>query len=253
MKIILVLTAILSSSVFQISTIQVAFSLGAELGRPVWGLIRSLFLTKCLPGLLENCSSLVYRGAEYAEGFFFFSFALVPFVNCFYSCFSVVVLLHYSGIVAVPPAFWYTWKHEGAALLLPGCTLVGWHLPGEGRRAGRVVDPRLPTRLVCGELQFPSGTRVEAVLGTGLIVIFFAGCAARLEYQCRFEGEHLSFEFPTAPHSLKLRKANGKAGVQSCKGVGLVGFDIPWILCFDPAAEGFHTSNISEETLQFSK
>lgn len=78
-------------------------------------------------------------------------------------------------------------------MLLPGCTLVGWHFPREGSRAGRVVDPRLPTRLVCGELQFPSGTRAEAVLCTGLIVIFFAGCAARLEYQCRFEGEHLSF------------------------------------------------------------
>lgn len=129
----------------------------------------------------------------------------------------MLVLLHYSGIAGVPPAFWYAWKHRGAAL----------HLPREGSRAGRVVDPSLPTRLVCRELQFPSGSRIEAVLSTGQIAIFFAGCAARLEYQCRLEGEHLSFGLPVAPHSLKQRKANG---VQPCKGVGLVGFNIHWIL-----------------------
>lgn len=99
MKIMLVLTAILGCSVFQINTIQVVFfSLGAELGKPVWDLIRSLFLTERLPGLLENCFSLVYRGAEYAEGFFpllssLLSTAFIPAPLCWFCCIIQVLLV----------------------------------------------------------------------------------------------------------------------------------------------------------------
>lgn len=147
----------------------------------------------------------------------FFSFALIPVVNCFYSCFSVLVCC----IIQVLLVFLQLSGMFGST----GEQLCS-SPEREAEQEGLWTPGSQPGWCVgsCSSLQ---GAEQRLSSAQDRLPFFFAGCAARLEYQCRLGGEHLSFRLPVAPHSQKLRKANG---LQSYKGVGLVGFNVHWIL-----------------------